>query len=326
MTMSRDRGKLLTGMRRLALCASKRLSLTYYSPGHYYYYSLMPQYRVRGLDGREYGPVELDKLILWVREGRIVSRMMLERDGCGSWVPASSVPELAAAFGSPTVPPAPNVSHGADPMENYGPGGLQASRPAMGPPARNPNPNLSVGYCYGKAWDLIDFQFILQVLVAFFLSHFIPIIIYGPLLVGVYRCALKRVDGLPVEFSEVFSGFDQFVDALVGFLLFTAAGFLMCCPPIGLFVMTKIWLWPNYIADRPGRAGFDAVSDAWTGTDGRFFDILLLGLVGFGVWVLGLLCCFVGIFVAMPFIALAAAVAYREMVPKNSAAAAAAFA
>lgn len=269
---------------------------------------------MRGLDGREYGPVDLEKLLQWAREGRLVASMMVQVEGSGVWVSAGSLPELAAIFGGG----APQAGIGGT---NYGPGTPFTTNATPGAPEVNSNPNLGVGYIYGKAWDLLTLEFVLQVLVFMIISavsSFLAILIAGPLLVGLMRCALKRLDGEPAEFGLLFSGFNQFVECLVASLLMMVAGFAWLCPPFGLFVSVKLYHWSCVLADRPGRGGFEALQDSWAITNGRFFDLLLLGIVSIGVSLIGLALCVVGIIPAVALTVLAVAAAFREMVPRKS--------
>jgi hypothetical protein len=268
----------------------------------------MPSYRIRGLDGREYGPVEQDKLTQWAREGRIVAQMMVCPESTGVWVTAGSLPELASALGGS----APSGTR-----ETFGPGTLAAEQGANAGPPKNQTPNLTVGNCFGKAWNLLDLTFVLQVFIASWLMHLVPLILPGPFIVGILRCALRKVDGKKYEFKDMFSGFDQFGDSLVGFLLyFAATSVAMCCPPVGIFIYIKLWFWGCVVADRPGRSGLDALQDSWNLTTGNVLDFLVLGIVGICAILAGLLACVVGVYVAIPIVVLATAVAYRELTPR----------
>ncbi|MFN0205695.1 MAG: hypothetical protein ACKVS6_05220 [Planctomycetota bacterium] len=283
----------------------------------------MAQYRIRGLDGREYGPVDQEKLVQWAREARIVGTMMVQKDDSGVWVTASSLPELAGAFSTSGAGASGNVNSGSANTggANYGPGSFTAEKNPNAPLVKNPNADLSVGNCYGRAWGLLDFTFVLQVFVALLVMSVFPILLAGPIWVGVYRCAIKKIDGETYEFSEMFSGFNQFADALIGYILyFLATVVSLCCPPLYVFVVIKLWLWDSILADHPGRKGMDALQDSWNLTTNHFGDLFMLALTAIGVYILGILACFIGVFVALPVIVLATAVTYRELVPKQKAA------
>lgn len=70
-------------------------------------------YKVRGLDGAEYGPATLEQLQQWAREGRLQPQTELLRSDQNSWATAASFSELATTFGNVSTlnapaPPAPN--------------------------------------------------------------------------------------------------------------------------------------------------------------------------------------------------------------------------
>ena len=53
-------------------------------------------YKIIGGDGREYGPVTLDELKSWVRDGRVGRQTQILRNDQSSWLPASQFQELQA--------------------------------------------------------------------------------------------------------------------------------------------------------------------------------------------------------------------------------------
>ena len=54
----------------------------------------MDRYKIIGGDGREYGPISLDELKDWIREGRVSKETLIWRMDLGSWTPASKFSEL----------------------------------------------------------------------------------------------------------------------------------------------------------------------------------------------------------------------------------------
>lgn len=68
-------------------------------------------YTIIGIDGKEYGPVNLDQMRQWITQSRINSQTRVRADDASEWRTASEVPEIAALFPttkgttSPTVPP-----------------------------------------------------------------------------------------------------------------------------------------------------------------------------------------------------------------------------
>jgi hypothetical protein len=57
-------------------------------------------YTIRGEDGKEYGPANLEQLILWTREGRVQSHSDVKRSDMGHWSLAGSFAELRSVFTS----------------------------------------------------------------------------------------------------------------------------------------------------------------------------------------------------------------------------------
>lgn len=63
------------------------------------------QYQIIGADGREYGPVALDGLQLWVAQGQMTAQTQVRRSHEAQWQPAMSMPELQALLGTVGGPP-----------------------------------------------------------------------------------------------------------------------------------------------------------------------------------------------------------------------------
>ena len=57
-------------------------------------------YMVRGADGKEYGPVSLDQLGAWVREGRLPGQSAVRRSDMEHWAAAADFSELQPLFGA----------------------------------------------------------------------------------------------------------------------------------------------------------------------------------------------------------------------------------
>jgi hypothetical protein len=73
----------------------------------------MKRYRVIGLDGREYGPVNAEWVREWLREGRLHSRTLICAEGQQDWRELGTVAGLGSA-GQPATPSA--VGMGAAPV------------------------------------------------------------------------------------------------------------------------------------------------------------------------------------------------------------------
>jgi len=63
------------------------------------------QYKIKGTDGAEYGPVSTEELQQWIAQNRCTRESRVEVDGSGEWVPLATLSGFQAAFAAP--PPVP---------------------------------------------------------------------------------------------------------------------------------------------------------------------------------------------------------------------------
>lgn len=63
-------------------------------------------YKIIGADGKEYGPVSVDQLRLWLTEGRVNQQTRVLAEGSADWTTLGEVAELAAP--APLSPPPPS--------------------------------------------------------------------------------------------------------------------------------------------------------------------------------------------------------------------------
>jgi Domain of unknown function (DUF4190)/GYF domain 2 len=75
-------------------------------------------YKIIGADGKEYGPVSLDRMRQWIAEGRVNARTQMQAPGSQEWQQASDIPEVSSLL----------VSHGPTPASTPG----IAAQPASG--------------------------------------------------------------------------------------------------------------------------------------------------------------------------------------------------
>jgi hypothetical protein len=76
--------------------------------------------------------------------------------------------------------------------------------------------------CVKEAWALVKDQYWLFlgiVFVGVFIGGAIPIVLLGPMMVGIYLCYFRKMRGEPVEFGTLFKGFDYFVQGLIAALI-----------------------------------------------------------------------------------------------------------
>jgi len=174
------------------------------------------------------------------------------------------------------------------------------------------------GRWVGEGWALVTADlgnYVLLALVFAILSSAVPVILQGPMIAGLHIFTMKKLMGRRAEFADLFLGFNYFVPTLVASIvigLFVAGGTLLCVIP-GLVVAAMYKFTYLFIVDK--RMDFwpaMQASHAVVKRDYVGFTLFLLLLLL--VDLLGLLCCVVGIFVAIPVTFAAITVAYKEIV------------
>ena len=207
---------------------------------------------------------------------------------------------------------------------------------------------------YKEAWALMKSEFWLifaVVLIGMIVGSLIPIVIMGPMMIGVFMCLLDKADGKPASFDKLFKGFDQWGPGLVIALIIMVPVFVFIVvvyipmimmsiygqrmsqdellPFIGGVLLLELLLgivmtilhsllifaFP-LIADKR-MDGFAAAKlsakAAWANKGG------IAGLFGVGILVIlagyALLC--VGVYLALPVIMMATTVAYRKVFPRT---------
>jgi uncharacterized membrane protein len=173
-------------------------------------------------------------------------------------------------------------------------------------------------YWISQGWELVKADlgnYVLMALIFTFLGSMVPIILQGPLLAGMHIFTMKKLLGRRAEFADIFTGFNFFVPTLVASLLialFVFFGTVLCVIP-GLVVAAMYKFTYLFIVDK--RMDFwqaMQASHAIAKRDYVGFTMFLLLMVL--VDLLGVLCCVVGIFVAMPVTIAAITIAYKEIV------------
>src|SRR3979409_1211457 len=76
--------------------------------------------------------------------------------------------------------------------------------------------------CVKEAWALIKDQYRLFLGITFvgvFVGGAVPLVLIGPMMVGIYLCLFRKMRGEPVDFGTLFKGFDYFAQSLIAALL-----------------------------------------------------------------------------------------------------------
>lgn len=174
------------------------------------------------------------------------------------------------------------------------------------------------GRWISAGWELVKADlgnYVLLAIVFTALNALVPIILQGALLAGFHIFVLKKLLNRPTDFSDLFKGFNFFVPALIASLLialFVFGGTLLCIIPglviAGMYKFTYLFIVDKRMDFWPAmQASHAVVKNDYFG-----FTVFLLALSL--VVLLGVLCCIVGIFVAVPVTIAAITVAYKEIV------------
>jgi hypothetical protein len=76
--------------------------------------------------------------------------------------------------------------------------------------------------CLKGGWALIKDQYWLFlgiVFVGVFIGGAVPLVLIGPMMVGIYMCFFRRMRGETIEFGALFKGFDYFAQSLIAALI-----------------------------------------------------------------------------------------------------------
>jgi len=274
-------------------------------------------YKIRGADGKEYGPVTAEQLCQWIAEGRAQAQTQVQAESGAEWKPLSAFPEFTAALAAKAPPPPQPPSQST------------ATAEAIAAEILARDYHVNIGRCFGRAWEMVKTNFWLTVGATFVVLVIdlavgsIPIlgvlatlafayVLWG----GLDWLFLKLVRGQCAEFGDVFAGFSlAFVPLLLFSLvaqLLTAIGFVLLILP-GIYLMVSWLLFgPLLILDK--RLEFwpamelsrKVVSKHWW----QVFGLLLVSLL---VMLAGVLACGVGLFVAMPIVMAATVCAYEDI-------------
>lgn len=210
--------------------------------------------------------------------------------------------------------------------------------------------------CIKAGWDLIKSQYWLFVgmsAVGFLIGSFVPLgILMGPMMCGIYLSLFQVRRNQPIEFSNLFKGFDYFSDSLIATLLHLIPMVVIFVPSyilfyVGLFLVLPrqggepnartmlgffgffavFWLvmmvlliivsvaftfaYP-LIVDRR-LSGLDSVKLSIKAARANFWRLLGLLLLTGLLSVVGVLLCYVGLFLVLPISFAAIAVAYEQV-------------
>ena len=190
-----------------------------------------------------------------------------------------------------------------------------ASVPAVQPPSRN---EFSIGKVISNSFADLKSNFLTHVvatLLTTIIGGFAFGLLVGPLQAGYMKLEEKIRTGQPTSFTDIFKGFDHLVPALVAFLIsavVTGIGFFLCFIP-GLFVMSLIPI-SLYLVAQGETDGVQAVQRAWGYLKGNLLMAMITMLVLAALGSIGVIFCFIGIFLTLPLLYVGSYHMARELV------------
>ena len=135
--------------------------------------------------------------------------------------------------------------------------------------------------------------------------------------VGLYNQALGLMSG---RFNEV--TFDAFKLPFATYLKVFVVSFIVgiisivaffCCVIPALFVVPRLILAPVFQVEHPEAGIFESIGAAWNMTSDNTFSMLGLGIVIFGIIILGFCCCCIGVYFAQAIELFALIAAYNQL-------------
>ena len=144
-------------------------------------------------------------------------------------------------------------------------------------------------------------------------SSVLQILIYT----GLYNLALGLLSGRlsSVRFN-VFSlpllVYVKFFVLEVLVSIISSISIMLCVIP-AFFIIPRIAFAPIYLIDNPNAGVFESIGASWKMTKGNAWSIIGLGLLFLGLYVIGLICCCVGMFFAEATILFIFTAAYYQL-------------
>lgn len=145
---------------------------------------------------------------------------------------------------------------------------------------------------------------------------------------GLINALLKFVNIGKGNFADIFSeltNFNLLVNYIIGSVLvglIVIAGFILLIIP-GIYFAIRLSQFPYFIVDK-NFGGIEAIKASWNATKGNVMNLIVFGLLSFGVVILGFIALIVGLLAAIPVVSVAAIYVYKMLSQQQVAAAPAA--
>lgn len=145
----------------------------------------------------------------------------------------------------------------------------------------------------GKMWNWIGWLLMFFV-VAFLVSYYLSVVTYRMMNTAIQG---EKID-LTVEFKNAYRTYWFFIGTYLVYSLIVVIGSICCVLP-GIYLAVRLMFVPM-IAANHSEVSFNEVFEySWKITEGHFWKLLWLFIVTIGIYVLGLICCCVGVIVSI---------------------------
>ncbi len=207
---------------------------------------------------------------------------------------------------------------------------------------------------YKEAWEMIKDQYWMVfavVLVGMLIGGAIPIVLIGPMMCGIYLVLFQKFDGKEIDFGLLFKGFDYFLPSFILAVLIMVPTFIMIfaiyIPMIGIAmagqrmgetelmvfiagtvvlelifavimvcIHTLLMFAFPLIVDKKLSA-WDAIKTSARAVWNNMGGVVGLFAVGFVICIVGYLMLCIGIYLVIPLVIAANALAYRKIFPAS---------
>jgi uncharacterized membrane protein len=156
--------------------------------------------------------------------------------------------------------------------------------------------------------------FVLLAAIYLLASSAAPVILQGPIAMGLYWAALRQILGRPASPNDLGTGFNLFGQGLLICLLltviFTVAGFLLLVP---FFLAAALLQFPYLLVLDRKLDAWPALQESFRVSQFHLGKLFLLTLLQVVLLVAGTLLCGVGLLVAVPVVFASSAAAYVDL-------------
>ena len=146
------------------------------------------------------------------------------------------------------------------------------------------------------------------------------LLIGGAITLGVMACALGLSRSQKVEISDMFKGFNRFVEALILYILYTVFvalwSILFIIP--GIIAMIRYSMAYFILQDNPEMKGFDAIKASCEMMKGHKMELFCLALSFIGWFLLGCITFGIGFLWVIPYYRTAKAEFYEKIKSSNA--------